>query len=1153
VTLKKNVRMSVVTLLMLATRVFCTIPTAVVSHLNVDVSSSSSSSNSCQSGLREDNTNYIYCARQNLTKMPNFFSNGQTISINSANIVTNIIYDELVLTDNLIASLEVDSLSVQLKAKKIYLDNNPLRHIDPRAFEHARNYLEEIYFENKPNMDEPLNGIRIDSDEQQLQPESIDFEQGLMNEPDESSQAAVTELAIFDKAVLQSCLNLRVLSIKNYRLESLPAGKFSRLGKLEVLSLRGDALGVLSERAFVGLENTLVELNLDSNRLSFVPTRSLAPLRRLKRLGLSQNRIKLIHSSAFYPLSALGYLDLSYNRIARIHSSAFDGPIQNSLKSLLMHNNELKWPHLIYLLFNLHMLQILNVDFNRLAVGVGTGVTSEFYKQPLDKLVKVESSIINQKFTNSNRSSFYLKLDSLSMQGNAIDERAVSMLNSAYGYDALIGSGYFTNGNSNRHSNANSLISQSDQYSDTFLTSGSINRVLSANQKQFRYAELKRLNLARNKLKRIEKETFVKLGANQLKELILDKNPLTGFDKHTFNGLHDSLNSLSLSAAGFKLFDYESLKALEQFVQLQHLKLNGNQMGDTGRKNDNLDLNSYQEYSVNKGIFASLLTLELQNNNLNYLSRDICRFSNLISLDLSSNRLSTLEPANCLLFKQNQNASTITTLGTTNLKRLNLNNNPLRCDCRARALKLWLMRTYDPELLELIKWECNEPTELSAKSLVEVGLDELVCHENQQDIKTNSVTTSTLRVRWESEKPPAILVQEESEITSSLESLASSFTSILLNSTIHTYTSNLSQIHQITDLDVSIRPNKDKQEQQEQKKQQHQQQQSIKYGSSKTSSAVTNQKYDEFINMNYYSIIIGCSFGLSFVCLIILLVLYLKFIRYANINEKSSVSSCCDVYARAHEVKSGSPNQYSNNKYEKKQFCSPASTKSSTASSSSDCSTSESHSNTRQTMFSLSVLSAASESAASSLASNLQQRQQQALLVYNSEPSSKQPQLQTLRIHEGASNYFINTYHPSNSYYKSNSNQIASESSNIYELAQEDEFITPTNRLGNLFQCKCDHINQYNSLDFHANFCSSSKKSSCSCSSTSNFGNSEPLVIYSIQNNLSQPSWSKHNNENENHIYHEINTPMNGQFNRKDYLSPQHIGVTNAFTNSLFV
>ena len=102
-----------------------------------------SHSSSCQSGLREDNTNYIYCARQSLRLIPNLNQ------IDSGGGGGSGIYDELVLSDNLIERIDANTFSSTLKVKKLYLDANPLRIIHAEAFKHLRNYLEEIFFEKK--------------------------------------------------------------------------------------------------------------------------------------------------------------------------------------------------------------------------------------------------------------------------------------------------------------------------------------------------------------------------------------------------------------------------------------------------------------------------------------------------------------------------------------------------------------------------------------------------------------------------------------------------------------------------------------------------------------------------------------------------------------------------------------------------------------------------------------------------------------------------------------------------------------------------------------------------------------------------------------------------------------------------------------------
>jgi Leucine-rich repeat (LRR) protein len=301
----------------------------------------------CQSGIREDNTNYIYCARQSLQKIP-------MLSINNNNgaAVSNIVYDELVLSDNLIERIDFNSFGSNFKVRKLYLDNNPLRFIHKSSFEHVRNYLEELYLEQKQ-----IKATTIaDSDE--VYDEGSELRNGYILDENDSN--------LFEAAVFQKCFNLHLLSLKSYRIPHLKANMFLKMTKLDTLILASNRLRQIDEAAFAGLEHSLTYLNLDSNHLEWVPSKPLERMKKLKRLSLSQNRIKTLHANAFFYLNSLNTLDLSYNYLSRFDENAFSGSVQNSLRSLQLQNNELKWPHYIYILYNLHLLQDLNLDFNKL-------------------------------------------------------------------------------------------------------------------------------------------------------------------------------------------------------------------------------------------------------------------------------------------------------------------------------------------------------------------------------------------------------------------------------------------------------------------------------------------------------------------------------------------------------------------------------------------------------------------------------------------------------------------------------------------------------------------------------------------------------------------------------------------------------------------
>ena len=211
----------------------------------------------CQSGIREDNTNYIYCARRGLNEVPLFSKN-------------NVVYDELVLADNRIGELTGDSFS-RIKVKKIFLNGNPIKRIDQTAFSKLENHLEELW------LDADLSG-------------SMDSEGNL-----------APSMIGLPRAIVVYLRNLNNLRLKGFSVKTLENSVLKRLNRLEILSLQFCGIENIEINAFDGLRNTLKELYLDGNALQYVPTDALlnAEFKNLRLLSLSQNGIKTISSDSF--------------------------------------------------------------------------------------------------------------------------------------------------------------------------------------------------------------------------------------------------------------------------------------------------------------------------------------------------------------------------------------------------------------------------------------------------------------------------------------------------------------------------------------------------------------------------------------------------------------------------------------------------------------------------------------------------------------------------------------------------------------------------------------------------------------------------------------------------------------------------------------
>ncbi len=309
-------------------------------------------SNVCQSGIREDFTNYIYCARKSLKSVPIFTKN-------------NVVYDELVLADNQITELHASSFS-RIKVKKVFLNGNPISHIDEMTFRKLENHLEELW---------------IDGDT------SISSE-NLLAEPLYTTQGGLP------KAIVAYLRNLKILHIKGFMVHVLTNGILKKLNRIEVLSLKFCSISKIEAFAFEGLDISLKELYLDGNLMQQVPSLALlsAGLKSLKVLSLAQNRIKLINQDSFGSQLVLSNelvkIDLSYNGLKEINSNAFKN-LNDSLEILELQNNEINSFSLGFL-SNLRALRELNLAYN------------------------VISSLPDDGFLKSN------KLEILELQGNSI-------------------------------------------------------------------------------------------------------------------------------------------------------------------------------------------------------------------------------------------------------------------------------------------------------------------------------------------------------------------------------------------------------------------------------------------------------------------------------------------------------------------------------------------------------------------------------------------------------------------------------------------------------------------------------------------------------------------------------------------------------------
>jgi len=218
----------------------------------------------CQSGIRDDGSNYVHCARKSLTEIPHF----------SSHRLFNLAFDELILSDNAITHIHANAFN-GLRIKRLIMSGNRLKSIDKNAFRELENYLEQL---------------------------TLEFDSSIV---DKIPEAIQTNLA-----------NIRSLTLTNLNLRVLPSNVFDQMKKLEILSLKSCNIQSIEHDAFHSIEKQLRHLYLDYNQLDNHIIRIIHRLITLETLSLSHNRInqyelKLINKN-------LRYLDLSYNGLIKL-------------------------------------------------------------------------------------------------------------------------------------------------------------------------------------------------------------------------------------------------------------------------------------------------------------------------------------------------------------------------------------------------------------------------------------------------------------------------------------------------------------------------------------------------------------------------------------------------------------------------------------------------------------------------------------------------------------------------------------------------------------------------------------------------------------------------------------------------------------------
>ncbi|CEF60732.1 Leucine-rich repeat and Leucine-rich repeat, typical subtype-containing protein [Strongyloides ratti] len=135
-------------------------------------------------------------------------------------------------------------------------------------------------------------------------------------------------------------MEIRELVIEKANIIEIGGRAFKNL-KIKKLVLDNNKIKFIHQDAFKGLENVLIDLSINMNKLPEIPTKALEHLKILSILSLRCNMISDINGIAFKSKMNLIDLNLSCNQICDIHKDAFIN-IKHSIQNLVFDQNCLK-------------------------------------------------------------------------------------------------------------------------------------------------------------------------------------------------------------------------------------------------------------------------------------------------------------------------------------------------------------------------------------------------------------------------------------------------------------------------------------------------------------------------------------------------------------------------------------------------------------------------------------------------------------------------------------------------------------------------------------------------------------------------------------------------------------------------------------------
>ena len=517
------------------------------------------------------------------------------------------------------------------------------------------------------------------------------------------------------------------LILSGNQIEKITANAFTGL-KVKRLYLDENPLSEIEPNAFIELANYLEELVISVSPGSLIgsPRAHLPPnlfqnllnLKIVKISGLEMGAV--IRHSTFNRTRKLEVIHLTECGITGVELNSFAG-VEFNLKELNLDNNQLTSAEEIFNEFRrMRRIQSLILSRNRIRALTAFPTTSSHHMTSLAETTSDEffldlsfnslAQIDEQAFgTSLDQSSFNSQLR-LNLNNNEITQFQLNFISQLPGLKEL-------------HLDYNKIESIPD---NLFINSRNLDtlslkgNLLSHIPSEFAFSglhfNLKRLSLASNKLQSIGRRVLMQ--TTKLRELNLERNQLGLFYEeadnqlsNVFEGVEAELKSLNLENNHLAPFH---LLSLNNLLNLESLKIGHNQFGTMSLKSVYaLDKFKSKETRLAKvfEFYRNLSSIEIQNSSLNQFPYFSGLSRSLLSVNVAQNQICNVNSVNLRSVY-------------SRLKNLNLNQNPLYCDCALNGLKKWLN---DNEANLDMGWKCAQPARLKNKFISQINFNDFVC------------------------------------------------------------------------------------------------------------------------------------------------------------------------------------------------------------------------------------------------------------------------------------------------------------------------------------------------------------------------------------------------------------------------------------------